>query len=140
MRRPEIDLDEEEIDYEDEEGAGFMNASEMLDAGDYDSSSEEEEEDDEASDRGQKQRRSESEESEEDSEYEGALDKLNSFVDGLESKKRKADEGMDGEGKKKKRIVLKERTEAFPEGEFVAVSAADGTASSKLLSSCLSTF
>lgn len=70
--------------------------------------------------------------SEVDSEYEGALDKLGSFVEQLESRKRK-NEGDDYEspfddeaGKKKKRVVLKETTEAYPEGEFVAVGAHDG--------------
>lgn len=72
-----------------------------------------------------------SEESEVDSEYEGALDKLGSFVEQLESRKRKmgGDEESpfgDDSGKKKKRVVLKERTEAYPEGEFVAVGAHDG--------------
>ena len=68
----------------------------------------------------------EDDESEVDSEYEGALDKLSSFVDGLEGKKRKAGDDVEDGGKKKKRVVLKERTEAWPEGEFVAVSAPEG--------------
>lgn len=60
-----------------------------------------------------------------DDEEEGALDKLDDFVSGLEtSKKRKAGErNEDDSGKKKKRVILKERTEAYPEGEFVAVGA-----------------
>lgn len=139
----EIDLDEEEIDFEDEEGAAYMDASEMLDAGDYDSkedsadsdipSGSDEEMDDQVSlisgsDRAAVELDSE-EDSEVDEEYEGALLKLGSFVEGLESKKRKAEEAGE-EGTKKKRVVLKERTEAFPEGEFVAVSGPDGVAES----------
>lgn len=84
-------------------------------------------------------------ESEVDSEYEGALDKLGSFVEQLESRKRKNlgdDESPFGDdsGKKKKRVVLKERTEAYPEGEFVAVGAHDGEddGALTLLLSCLS--
>lgn len=137
-------MDEEEIDYDDEAGAGFMDASEMLDMGAYDSEDESvsssasgsgsgsdaSEDDDEEMD-------SVSSSSEVDEEYEGALDKLSSFVEGLESKKRKVDD--DGEmegGKKKKRVVLKERTEAYPEGEFVAVGAKDGEADGALLCPC----
>jgi U3 small nucleolar RNA-associated protein 14 len=136
-------LDEDEIDMDDEEGGNFMDASEMLDASDYDSESEEE--DDEEHGQDEEQMRSESEEeSEVDSEYEGALDKLSSFVDGLEgSKKRKAGDELDDVddgGKKKKRVVLKERTEAWPEGEFVAVTAADGVADCELLAHQLRSF
>lgn len=137
----EIDLDEDEIDYDDEAGGAYMDASEMLDAGDYDSEedsdvSEDEprpkrvEEESEVSESDEEEDVMEEEdddsESEVDEEYEGALLKLSSFVDGLESKKRKADDVVDDGGKKKKRVVLKERTEAFAEGEFVAINAADG--------------
>jgi U3 small nucleolar RNA-associated protein 14 len=128
QRAPEIDMDEEEEDPDDEEGGNYMDASEMLDTGEFDSevdsseaesgSGSEEEDDDEVDE-------DEEMDSEVDSEYEGALDKLSSFVDGLESKKRRMDDD-DESGKKKKRIVLKERTEAYPEGEFVAVSAPEG--------------
>ncbi|GAA6001595.1 hypothetical protein JCM10207_006743 [Rhodosporidiobolus poonsookiae] len=127
----DIDLDEDEIDWDDENGAGWMDLTEMLDAGGYPSGSDdaesgsgsgsgdedEDEEDEEMSD-------DESEITSEDEDG-GALDKLGSFVEGLDSKKRKAgDEDDDGAGaKKKKRAVLKERTEAYPEGEFVAVGA-----------------
>lgn len=70
-----------------------------------------------------------SDESDEDDDNEAGLDKLESFVNGLEgshNNKRKSldDDESDGEagaGKKKKRVVLKERTEAYPEGEFVAI-------------------
>lgn len=103
-----------------------MDASEMLDTGEFDSETSGEDEES-----GSDEEMQDVSDDDEDSEYEGALDKLSSFVDGLESKKRKADEeGGDG-GKKKKRVVLKERTEAWPEGEFVAVSAPDGVAQSK---------
>lgn len=144
----EIDLDEDEIDYDDEEGGAYMNASEMLDAGDYDDSedsevSPDEKEtpfksafDEEESELSISEASNEDDEDEDldssaesqvDEEYEGALSKLSSFVDGLESKKRKA-EDVDQSGKKKKRVVLKERTEAFAEGEYVAINAQDGTA------------
>lgn len=143
----EIDLDEDEIDYDDEAGGAYMDASEMLDAGDYDS-----EEDSEVSEDEPRLKRVEEEseisvseeeddaeeddddsESEVDEEYEGALLKLSSFVDGLESKKRKADDVVDDGGKKKKRVVLKERTQAFAEGEFVAINAADGVQQGPLI-------
>jgi U3 small nucleolar RNA-associated protein 14 len=133
----EIDLDEEEVDPDDEAGDGFVDASDLLDMGVYasdDSDDDEEiasgsgsEDDDDDDDMA-----SVDSESEVDSEYEGALDKLGSFVEQLESRKRK-NAGDDYEspfgdeaGKKKKRVVLKERTEAYPEGEFVAVGAHDG--------------
>lgn len=112
-------MDEDEVDSEDDEGDGFMDASEMFDrGGDEDSDEEEDSASDEeiASD-------ADSVVEEEDAD---ALDKLDDFVQGLESsKKRKAggDRNEDESGKKKKRVILKERTEAYPEGEFVAVGA-----------------
>ncbi|GAA5828727.1 hypothetical protein JCM11251_005854 [Rhodosporidiobolus azoricus] len=125
-----IDLDENEIDWDDEDGAGYMDLTELLDAGGYPSGSDdgeselgsgsgdEDEEDEEMSDE---------DESDITSDDEGALDKLDSFVDGLDSKKRKSrDDEDDAGGKKKKRVVLKERTEALPEGEFAAVNADEG--------------
>lgn len=126
-----------------------MDASEMLDTGEFDSSEEEgtgsdggkapeikfdsEEEMDQDSEEDDGSEEEVDSDEEEDSEYEGALDALSSFVDGLDSKKRKMDDAADDGGKKKKRVVLKERTEAFPEGEFAAVSAPEGVAECKLL-------
>ena len=115
-----------------------MDASEMLDMGAYDSEDDDESADsagsgdsDDDSDE-EMDSASASSASEVDEEYEGALDKLSSFVEGLESsKKRKVDDEAEG-GKKKKRVVLKERTEAYPEGEFVAVGAKDGEADGEL--------
>ncbi|GAA5985478.1 hypothetical protein JCM11641_007081 [Rhodosporidiobolus odoratus] len=140
-REAEVDLDEDEIDWDDEDGAGYMDLTEMLDAGGYasggsgsdgsGSGSDEEDDDDEEM--------SEDDDESITSEDEGALDKLESFVGGLDSKKRKADDGEDGIGKKKKRVVLKERTEAYPEGEFVAVNA-DLTDGKLNLDDLLSTF
>lgn len=118
-----------------------MDASEMLDTGEFDSddsevdsvegaaAAESLEEDDDEDDSVDSDEEMDSDA--EDSEYEGALEKLSSFVEGLESKKRKMDDETEEGGKKKKRVVLKERTEAFPEGEFVAVSAPEGVAESK---------
>jgi U3 small nucleolar RNA-associated protein 14 len=122
----EIDLDEKEEDLDDEDGAGFMDASEMLDMGMYDT--EEDDSGDESASGSEHDNEMDDSQSEVDSEYEGALDKLSSFVDGLESKKRKVEDVDEVGGKKKKRVVLKEKTEAYPEGEFVAVSAPDGVA------------
>lgn len=136
------------MDWDDEEGGAYMDASEMLDTGEFDSSEEEgsgsdvgkgsdikfdseEEMDSEEDDDSEEEIDSDEEE---DSEYEGALDALSSFVDGLDSKKRKMDDAADDGGKRKKRVVLKERTEAFPEGEFAAVSAPEGVAECKLFS------
>lgn len=111
-------MDEDEVDSEDEEGDGFMDASEMFDRGGHDDSEEEESDSDE-------EIASDADSVEEDEDEADALDKLDSFVQGLESsKKRKAgDRNEDESGKKKKRVILKERTEAYPEGEFVAVGA-----------------
>ncbi|GAA5983323.1 hypothetical protein JCM10908_000241 [Rhodotorula pacifica] len=148
-RQAEIDLDEDEIDYDDEEGEGWMDLADVLDAGGYgtadsdsgEGSSDAEQDEDESMT---------SEES--DSDEEGfdpeALDKLDSFVSGLDSKKRKSrgdgdDEDEDGaeNASKKKRAVLKERTEAYPEGEFTAVKPMEGTSDGKIdLDDLLSSF
>ncbi|GAA5959641.1 hypothetical protein JCM21900_002143 [Sporobolomyces salmonicolor] len=135
-RAAEVDLDEDEIDWDDEEGAGYMDASEMLDMGGYPS----DDDDSDASESGG-DAEMESEDEKLSDEDDDALDKLAGFVDGLGSKKRKAGDGEDAEGeKKKKRIVLKERTEAYPEGEFVAVGG-DAAADNKVqLDDLLSSF
>ncbi|BGP16523.1 hypothetical protein JCM10213_001138 [Rhodosporidiobolus nylandii] len=138
--RRDIDLDEDEIDWDDEDGAGYMDLTEMLDAGGYPSGSDAE--DRSGSESGSDEEEEEDEEMSEDesitSEDEGALDKLDSFVEGLDRKKRKADDGEERTDRKKKRVVLKERTEAYPEGEFVAVGAdTDGKVN---LDDLLSTF
>ncbi|ORY84072.1 Utp14 protein-domain-containing protein [Leucosporidium creatinivorum] len=146
----EIDLDEDEIDFDDEQGEGFIDASEMLDMGVYDSDDSEidsgsDDGSDASDDEEMASASASDDDSEVDSEYEGALDKLGSFVEQLESRKRK-NEGDDSpfgddSGKKKKRVVLKERTEAYPEGEFVAVGAHDGEDDGKLnLDDLLSSF
>ncbi|GAA5916095.1 hypothetical protein JCM6882_003934 [Rhodosporidiobolus microsporus] len=129
----DVDLDEDEIDWDDENGAGWMDLTEMLDAGGYPSGSEGEDESGSGSDDHEEDEdedgmsMDDDDESEITSDDEGALDKLDSFVEGLDSKKRKAgDDGDDAGGKKKKRVVLKERTEALPEGEFAAVNADEG--------------
>lgn len=111
-----------------------MDLAEMLDSGAYASDNDDSEAESGSNDSEVDSGSEEDDEDEEmdsassvDEEYEGALDKLSSFVDGLESRKRKQgddDEAEEG-GKKKKRVVLKERTEAYPEGEFTAVNAAD---------------
>lgn len=156
--RFQIDLDESEEDPNDEEGGAYMDASEMLDMGEFDSDdseqaqddaptrgpfdSEEEEQDSESGSGSEDDEDDEDDEevdSEDDEEYAGALEKLNSFVEGLESKKRKVDDEDEEGGKKKKRVVLKERTEAWPEGEFVAVTAPDGVNQGELVVSVLST-
>ncbi|GAA5920508.1 hypothetical protein JCM1841_003452 [Sporobolomyces salmonicolor] len=135
-RAAEVDLDEDEIDWDDEEGAGYMDASEMLDMGGYPSV-----DDDSDASESDGDAEMESEDEKLSDEDDDALDKLAGFVDGLGSKKRKAGDGEDAEGeKKKKRIVLKERTEAYPEGEFVAVGA-DAAADNKVqLDDLLSSF
>ncbi|GAA6028278.1 hypothetical protein JCM8097_006953 [Rhodosporidiobolus ruineniae] len=129
----EVDLDEDEIDWDDENGAGWMDLTELLDAGGYP------DEDDESGSGSASGSGDEDEDVEEDEEMSDdeseitsdddvdAADKLGSFVEGLDRKKRKADDGdnEEGAGKKKKRVVLKERTEAYPEGQFVAVGADD---------------
>ncbi|KAM0752317.1 small-subunit processome [Meredithblackwellia eburnea MCA 4105] len=123
--RPQIDLDEEELDLDDEDGAGFMDISELLDNGEY--ASEDDEDDSDEGDSEEEDEEDESMDSGEESDGDGgaaALSKLNSFVDGLEGKKRKIETPGD-DGAKKKRVVLKERTEAYPEGEFVAVTSGD---------------
>ncbi|GAA5938943.1 uncharacterized protein JCM15063_004371 [Sporobolomyces koalae] len=134
VRETEIDLDEDEIDSNDEDGAGFMDASEMFDHSGLDEDSEEGSDSDEeiASEL----------DSDQDDVDEGALDKLDDFVQGLESsKKRKAgDRTEDESGKKKKRVILKERTEAYPEGEFVAVGADSGIDNRVQLEDLLSSF
>lgn len=135
-RQTEIDLDEDEIDYDDEEGEGWMDLADVLDAGGY-GTADSDDDDDEAKD-DNSQAASSDEDMSSDSDDEGydpdALDKLDSFVSALDSKKRKsrgddedADEGSEI-ASKKKRAVLKERTEAYPEGEFTAVKPMDGAA------------
>ncbi|GAA5887802.1 hypothetical protein JCM5296_001772 [Sporobolomyces johnsonii] len=138
-RAAEVDLDEDEIDWDDEEGAGYMDASEMLDMGGY--PSDDDDEDDSEASGSDEDAEMESEDEELSDADDDALDKLAGFVDGLGSKKRKAGDGEDAEGgKKKKRVVLKERTEAYPEGEFVAVGA-DAAADNKVqLDDLLSSF
>ncbi|GAA5863261.1 hypothetical protein JCM3774_000832 [Rhodotorula dairenensis] len=141
-RQAEIDLDEDEIDYDDEEGEGWMDLADVLDAGGYGTA--DSDEDGSSADQGEDA--SSSDDDEDDDDDEGfdpdALDKLDLFVSGLDSKKRKSrgdgdsDGGGDGDGdentSKKKRAVLKERTEAYPEGEFTAVKPLDGTADGKV--------
>ena len=119
----EIDLNESDEASDDENGDGYQDLVDMLDEGVYDSEASDEESDEDIDSDAAMEDAADSD----DSEYAGALDKLSSFVEGLESKKRKLADDDEG-GKKKKRVVLKERTEAWPEGEFVAVSAPDGTA------------
>ncbi|KAK4702289.1 U3 small nucleolar RNA-associated protein 14, partial [Phenoliferia sp. Uapishka_3] len=123
----DIDLDEDEVDMDDEDGEGYYDLAQVLDDGEYDSE-DSDEDSDESNDSNEAM---EDGDDSDDSEYAGALDKLSSFVEGLESKKRKISDEEEG-GKKKKRVVLKERTEAYPEGEFVAVSAPDGTVQDKV--------
>ncbi|TNY24733.1 Utp14 protein-domain-containing protein [Rhodotorula diobovata] len=131
-REKEVDLDEDEIDYDDEEGEGWMDLTEMLDAGGYSSagSGDDDDDDDDSASGSDDQAEDEEDEDEDmsvDDDDTGALDKLDSFVEGLDSKKRKSRDGDDDDGgKKKKRVVLAERTEAYPEGEFVAVKNDDG--------------
>lgn len=92
--------------------------SEMLDR-----NGDEDDEDSEGASDSDEELRSDEDSMDEDADDNEALDKLDDFVSGLEtSKKRKAgDRNEDDSGKKKKRVILKERTEAYPEGEFVAV-------------------
>lgn len=99
-----------------------MDVSEMFDR---DGDEDEEDSEEESGSDGEIASDAESMDQEDDGEDAGALDKLDDFVSGLEtSKKRKAgDRNEDDSGKKKKRVILKERTEAYPEGEFVAVGA-----------------
>ncbi|GAA5952349.1 hypothetical protein JCM3765_001949 [Sporobolomyces pararoseus] len=135
----EIDLDEDEVDSEDEEGDGFMDVSEVFDReGDED---EEDSEEDSGSDE-EIASDADSMDQDDDDEDAGALDKLDDFVSGLEtSKKRKAgDRNEDDSGKKKKRVILKERTEAYPEGEFVAVGADSAADNRVQLEDLLSSF
>ncbi|GAA5901051.1 uncharacterized protein JCM6883_004734 [Sporobolomyces salmoneus] len=133
----EIDLDEEEVDSGDEDGDGFMDMSEMMDRNGEEDSDEDGSGSDEdiASD-------ADSMDQDQDDEEAGALDKLDDFVSGLEtSKKRKAGDRNDDEsGKKKKRVILKERTEAYPEGEFVAVGADSASDNRVQLEDLLSSF
>ncbi|GAA5887298.1 hypothetical protein JCM16303_006580 [Sporobolomyces ruberrimus] len=136
----EIDLDEEEVDSEDEEGEGFMDVSEMFDRGENDD--EDDEDSGEEVDSDEEIASDADSMDQDDADEGGALDKLDDFVQGLEtSKKRKAGERNDDEnGKKKKRVILKERTEAYPEGEFVAVGA-DSAADNRVeLEDLLSSF
>lgn len=108
-----------------------MDLTEMLDAGGYPSGDESGSDKDDKEDASDDDEDSDEDMSDDDDESitseddEGAVDKLDSFVSGLDSKKRKVgrDEAEGAEGKKKKRVVLKERSEAYPEGEFVAVRA-----------------
>lgn len=100
-----------------------MDLADVLDNGEFasDDGDEEDEDDEDESDSDDEEEDSEIE-SDEGDEYAG-LDKLSSFVEGLDNKKRKIDDIEGQDSKKKKRVVLKERTEAYPEGEFVAVDA-----------------
>lgn len=132
-RQAEVDLDEDEIDYDDEEGEGWMDLADVLDAGGYGTPDDE----DEDGSSGGGSDDSEAEEDEEmssasdfDPEDPDALSRLDSFVEGLDSKKRKTrgDDADESGASKKKRAVLKERTEAYPEGEFTAVKPLDGSA------------
>lgn len=125
-RDMDVDLDEDEIDYDDEEGAGWMDLTEVLDAGGFHGSDDEDEGSDGSAASDDEERNEEDEEMSDDDDP-SALDKLDSFVSGLDSKKRKSRDGEDEDGeKKKKRVVLQERTEAYPEGEFVAVGTSGG--------------
>ncbi|KAL8278691.1 hypothetical protein RQP46_008983 [Phenoliferia psychrophenolica] len=128
-RSAEIDMDEDEVDPDDEAGDGYMNLEELLDGGEYASDDSEEDSDDEEIDSDEAMS---GDATSDDEEYAGALEKLNSYVEQLESKKRPAEDDESGKGQRKKRVVLKERTEAWPEGEFVAVSAPDGVQPDKV--------
>ncbi|GAA6021465.1 hypothetical protein JCM11491_006504 [Sporobolomyces phaffii] len=136
----EIDLDEDEIDSEDEAGEGFMDMSEMFDQdGNED---EDEENSDDGSDSDDEVASDADSAQQDDEDEDSPLDKLDEFVSGLEtSKKRKAGDRTDDEsGKKKKRVILKERTEAYPEGEFVAVGADSAADNRVQLEDLLSSF
>ncbi|BGP02305.1 U3 small nucleolar RNA-associated protein 14 [Rhodotorula toruloides] len=141
-RDMDIDLDEDEIDYDDEEGAGWMDLTEVLDAGGFQASDDEEEEGSDGSAvSDDDEERDEEDEDMLDDDDPSALDKLDSFVSGLDSKKRKSRDGEDEDGgKKKKRVVLQERTEAYPEGEFVAVGTSGGADGKVNLDDLLSSF
>ncbi|SCV71886.1 BQ2448_4580 [Microbotryum intermedium] len=129
----EINLDEDQDDSQDDfdDDAGYYDASQMLDMGLYDSDASDDDSEDEDEDM------SSVDSDENDSEYEGAIDKLDAFVQGLEVEKKRKNDDLDGaeadaNGKKKKRVVLKEKSEAYPEGEFVAVGAKDGANDGKV--------
>ncbi|KAI5481860.1 U3 small nucleolar RNA-associated protein 14 [Pseudohyphozyma bogoriensis] len=144
-KRNDINLEEDsEEDLDDEDGDGFMDIVELLDNNEYPSEEGSDEDGSDGSDDDDDDAEEDSDEDlmdEDDEDNFGALDKLGSFVDGLESKKRKAGGEVEQEGKKKKRVVLKEKTEAYPEGEFVAVTAPEGVQSDKLnLDDLLSSF
>ncbi|SGY23457.1 BQ5605_C019g08940 [Microbotryum silenes-dioicae] len=131
----EINLDEDQDDSQadSDDDAAYYDATHMLDMGLYDSDASDE--DSENNDEDEDMSSVDSDDN--DSEYEGAIDKLDAFVQGLEAgKKRKNDDLEGGEpdasGKKKKRVVLKEKAEAYPEGEFVAVGAKDGANDGKI--------
>ncbi|KAL7343358.1 Utp14 protein-domain-containing protein [Rhodotorula toruloides] len=139
-RDMDVDLDEDEIDYDDEEGAGWMDLTEVLDAGGFHGSDDEDEGSDGSAASDDEERNEEDEEMSDDDDP-SALDKLDSFVSGLDSKKRKSRDGEDEDGgKKKKRVVLQERTEAYPEGEFVAVGTSGGADGKVNLDDLLSSF
>ncbi|BGP24942.1 U3 small nucleolar RNA-associated protein 14 [Rhodotorula toruloides] len=140
-RSMEVDLDEDEIDYDDEEGAGWMDLTEVLDAGGFQASDDEVGEVGDGSASDEDDERDEEGEEMSDDDDPSALDKLDSFVSGLDSKKRKTRDGEDDDGgKKKKRVVLQERTEAYPEGEFVAVGKSGGADGKVNLDDLLSSF
>ncbi|KAK4046557.1 hypothetical protein OIV83_006009 [Microbotryomycetes sp. JL201] len=119
--------DEDEDEDEDEDGEGFVDASEMLDMG-AEYSEDDDDDENEAQRSAQRDEMSDSDATEDE---QGDLEKLTAFVDGLDGKKRKLDDQERDGGGKRKRVVLKERTEAIPEGEFVAVGSRD-TATDKV--------
>ncbi|BGP32399.1 hypothetical protein JCM10296v2_004180 [Rhodotorula toruloides] len=140
LRDMDVDLDEDEIDYDDEEGAGWMDLTEVLDAGGFQGSDDEDEGSDGSATSDDEERDEEDEDMSDDDDP-SALDKLDSFVSGLDSKKRKSRDGEDEDGgKRKKRVVLQERTEAYPEGDFVAVGTSGGADGKVNLDDLLSSF
>ncbi|KAM0791537.1 hypothetical protein ACM66B_005986 [Microbotryomycetes sp. NB124-2] len=133
------DGSDEEDEDEDEDGEGFVDASEMLDMG-AEYSDEDESEDEEENHEQQGQGDEVTSDSDLDDEDEGDLDRLADFVNGLDGKKRKSDNQEQDGGNKRKRVVLKERTEAIPEGEFVAVGARDAATDKVNLDDLLGSF
>lgn len=144
--RSEASLDSNDSDDEEEEGdpSEFIDILDILDGrgdpvDDEDHTTKPSIDVDPASDADSEEDQEDEEEEDDDEEFKGisidadedgdapedALDSLNTFVNSLSSSSKRKAEDADTEKPRKRRSVLKERTEAGAENEFLASSASN---------------
>jgi U3 small nucleolar RNA-associated protein 14 len=117
-------VDEDDIDWDDEDGEGYLDLSEMLGRpGQPSPSSDAESDDDDGADDVESESNEELEDEEDDDEDkddETNLARLSNYVESLPATKRKGEDGNSAE-RKRRRVVLQEKTELMPESEFTVV-------------------